>query len=141
MAKKEITNVFKVMAQAGKATPGPPLGPALGANGVNPGQFITQFNAATKHLEGVVGCVITAYKDRTFEFVIKSSPASELLKQAAKVTQGSGKPNSEKVGKVTQEQVRKIAQMKMEDLNASSVEAAMRMIEGSARSMGIVVEG
>ena len=141
MAKKEITAVFKVMAPAGKATPGPPLGPALGGNGVNPGQFIKQFNDATKHLEGVVGCVITAYKDKSFDFVIKSSPASELLKQAAKVEKGSGTPNSNKIGKVTKAQIKKIAEMKLEDLNAPTVEAAMRMIEGSARSMGITVEG
>lgn len=142
MAKKEITTVFKIMAPAGKATPGPPLGPALGGNGVNPGQFIKQFNDATKTLEGVVGCVITVYKDKSFDFVIKSSPASELLKQAAKVEKGSGVPNANKVGKVTKAQVRKIAESKLSDLNAVNVEAAMRMIEGSARSMGItVVEG
>lgn len=141
MAKKEITTTFKVMAPAGKATPGPPLGPALGGNGVNPGQFIKQFNDATKHLEGVVGCVITVFKDKSFEFVIKSSPASELLKQAAKVEKGSGTPNSAKIGKVTKAQVRKIAEAKLADLNAPTVEAAMRMIEGSARSMGITVEG
>lgn len=142
MAKKELVKQFKVMAPGGTATPGPPLGPALGGNGVNPGQFIQQFNAATQHLKGkVVGCVISVYSDRSFDFVLKSSPASSLLKNAAGIEKGSGVPQSNKVGKVTQKQIREIAQEKMEDLNASSVEAAMRMVEGTARSMGIVVEG
>jgi large subunit ribosomal protein L11 len=143
MAKtKEITTVFKIMAPAGAATPGPPLGPALGGNGVNPGQFIQQFNAATQSLKGmVVGCVITVYKDRSFTFEIKSSPASELLKKAAKAEKGSATPQSNKVGKVNRKQVEEIAKLKMADLNAVSIESAMRMIEGSARSMGITVEG
>ncbi len=142
MAKKEITTVFKVMATAGEATPGPPLGPALGGNGVNPGQFIQQFNAATQDKKGkVVGCVITVYQDRSFSFEIKSSPASALLKDAAGVDKGSGTPQDRNGGKVTQDQVRAIAEEKMADLNAGSVESAMRMIEGTARSMGIVVEG
>jgi len=143
MAKvKEVQTVFKIMAPAGAATPGPPLGPALGGNGVNPGQFIQQFNAATQHLKGkVVGCVVTVYKDRSFEFVIKSSPASELLRLAAGIEKGSGQPNSNKVGKVTRKQVEEIAREKMADLNAINIESAMRMIEGSARSMGITVEG
>lgn len=140
--KKEIVTTFKVMAPAGAATPGPPLGPALGGNGVNPGQFIQQFNAATQPMKGrVVGCVITVYNDRSFEFVIKSSPASELLRLAAKVEKGSGTPNSAKVGKVTRKQVEEIAKEKMADLNAGTIESAMRMIEGSARAMGITVEG
>ena len=142
MAKKEIVTQFKVMAQGGTATPGPPLGPALGANGVNPGQFIQQFNAATAEKRGqLVGCVITVYQDRTFDFVIKSSPASALLKKAAGVEKGSGRPQDRDGGTVTSAQVRAIAEEKMEDLNAASVESAMRMIEGTARSMGIVVEG
>lgn len=142
MAKKEITTQFKVMAPGGTATPGPPLGPALGANGVNPGQFIQQFNAATAEKKGqVVGCVITVYQDRSFDFVIKSSPASALLKAAAGRDKGSGRPQDRDGGKVTSAQVRAIAEEKMEDLNAASVESAMRMIEGTARSMGIVVEG
>ncbi len=142
MAKKEFVKSFKVMAPAGSATPGPPLGPALGGNGVNPGQFIQQFNAATQHLKGkIVGVVISVYSDRSFEFVLKSSPASSLLKSAAGVEKGSGVPQTNKVGKVTSKQVREIAMEKMEDLNAASVEAAMRMVEGTARSMGIVVEG
>lgn len=140
MAKK-IAKQFKVMAPGGKATPAPPLGPALGANGINPGQFIQQFNAATAKLNGkVVGCVITVYADRSFEFVIKSSPASVLIKDAAKAEKGSAKPNLEKVGKITKAQVREIAQEKMSDLNATSIESAMKTIEGTARSMGVTVE-
>ncbi len=140
--KKEVVTSFKVMAAAGAATPGPPLGPALGGNGVNPGQFIQQFNAATQHLKGKkVGCVITVYNDRSFDFVIKSSPASELIRIAAGAEKGSGTPNSNKIGKITQAQVRQIAQEKMSDLNAASIESAMRMVEGSARSMGVTVEG
>jgi large subunit ribosomal protein L11 len=141
MAKK-IVKQFKIMAPGGKATPAPPIGPALGANGVNPGQFIQQFNARTAELQGkVVGCVITVYADRTFEFEIKTSPASELIKGAAKLEKGSGQPNSNKVGKLTQAQLRAIAEEKMKDLNAGSVEAAMRVIAGSARSMGVTIEG
>ena len=141
MAKK-ITKQFKIMAPGGKATPAPPIGPALGANGINPGQFISQFNERTRELNGkIVSVVITLYADRSFDFVIKSSPASTLIKEAAKIELGSGKPNTEKVGKITKEQVRKIAMEKMEDLNSGSIEAAMRVIEGSARSMGVTVEG
>ena len=144
MAKaKKISKQFKIMAPGGKATPAPPLGPALGAAGVNPGQFIQQFNAATGQLNGkVVGCVITVYEDRSFAFEIKSSPAAVLIADAAGVEKGSGEPNANKVGKITKAQVRTIAEEKMEDMNAASVEAAMRTIEGTARSMGItVVEG
>ncbi len=141
MAKK-IAKQFKVMAPGGKATPAPPLGPALGANGINPGQFIQQFNAATAKLNGkVVGCVITVYADRSFDFEIKSSPAAVLIREAAKVEKGSGKPNTEKVGKITKAQVREIAQEKMADLNSSNIDAAMRVIEGTARSMGVTVSG
>ncbi len=142
MAKKEAITTFKVMAVAGEATPGPPLGPALGGNGVNPGQFIQQFNAATQDKKGKkVGCVITVYNDRSFDFVVKSSPAAELLRLAAGVQKGSGVPQAEKVGKVTSAQVKEIAEEKLADLNAGTVESAMRMIEGTARSMGITVEG
>lgn len=142
MAKKELVKSFKVMAPAATATPGPPLGPALGGNGVNPGQFIQQFNAATQHLKGkIVGVVINVYSDRSFDFELKSSPASSLLKNAAGIEKGSGVPQTNKVGKVSQKQIREIAEEKMADLNAGSVETAMRMIEGTARSMGIVVEG
>ena len=141
MAKK-IAKQFKIMAPGGKATPAPPLGPALGANGINPGQFIQQFNAATAKLNGkVVGCIITVYADRSFDFVIKSSPASVLIKEAAKAEKGSGKPNTEKVGKITKAQVEVIAKEKMSDLNATTLPAAMKIIEGTARSMGVTVEG
>lgn len=141
MAKK-VTKQFKIMAPGGKATPAPPIGPALGANGVNPGQFIQQFNERTRELNGkVVGCIITVYQDRSFEFEIKTSPASVLIKDAAKIEKGSGKPNTEKLGKITQAQLRKIAEEKLKDLNAGSVEAAMKVIAGTARSMGVTVEG
>lgn len=142
MAKKEVTAQFKIMAPGGSATPAPPLGPVLGANGVNPGQFIQQFNAATASLNGkVVGCIVTVYNDRSFNFVVKSSPASVLIKEAAGVDKGSGVPNKEKVGTITKAQVESIAKEKLEDLNAGTIESAMRVIEGTARSMGVVVEG
>lgn len=142
MGRREVVKSFKVMAMAGGATPGPPLGPALGGNGVNPGQFCQQFNAATQDKKGtVVGCIITVFSDRTFEFVVKTPPVSELLKKAAGVQKGSGTPQARDGGKVSRVQMRKIAEEKMVDLNAASLEAAERMIEGTARSMGIVVEG
>ena len=142
MAKKEVVKSFKLMAPGGTATPAPPLGPVLGANQVNPGQFIQQFNAATGHLGGkLVGVVVTVFSDRTFTFEVKSSPASVLIKEAAGIEKGSGVPQTDKVGKITSEQVRRIAGEKAADLNAGSVEAAMRIIEGTARSMGVVVEG
>ncbi|MFG0285656.1 MAG: 50S ribosomal protein L11 [Phycisphaerales bacterium JB039] len=142
MAKREMIDQFKLMAPGGTATPAPPLGPVLGAKGVNPGQFIQQFNAATAQLNGkVVGVIVTVFSDRSFTFEVKSSPAAVLIKEAAGLEKGSGEPNTNKVGKVTREQVRKIAEEKMEDLNALTVEAAMRIIEGTARSMGVTVEG
>jgi large subunit ribosomal protein L11 len=142
MAKK-IEKQFKIMAPGGQATPAPPLGPALGAAGVNPGQFIQAFNERTRELNGkIVGCVVTVFNDRSFDFEIKSSPAAVLIRDAAGVEKGSGEPDKEKVGQITREQVRQIAQEKLSDLNAGSVDAAMRMIEGTARSMGVtVVEG
>jgi large subunit ribosomal protein L11 len=140
MGKKEITNVFKIMAPGGAATPAPPLGPVLGSKGVNPGQFIQKFNAATQHVKGkVVGCIVTVYSDRTFELEIKSSPASVLIKDAAGAEKGSGVPNKNKVGSITKEQVKKIAEAKMADLNSHSIESAMRVIEGTARSMGVTI--
>lgn len=140
MAKKEVTAQFKIMAPGGAATPAPPLGPVLGANGVNPGQFIQQFNAATQQFNGkLVGCVVTVYADRSFALEIKSSPASVLIKDAAGIEKGSGEPNTNKVGTIKRDQVRKIAEEKMADLNSGSVEAAMRVIEGTARSMGVTV--
>jgi len=141
MAKKQITKQFKITAPGGQATPAPPIGPALGANGINPGQFIQAFNDRTKDLNGkVVGCLITVYHDRSFDFEIKSSPAASLLRAAAGLEKGSGEPLVI-VGTVTRDQVRAIAEEKMEDLNSATVESAMRVIEGSARSMGIAVEG
>ncbi len=142
MAKK-VKDQFKLMAPGGQATPAPPLGPVLGAKGINPGQFIQKFNEQTKALNGkVVGCLVTLYEDRSFEIEIKSSPASVLIKEKAGIEKGSGLVGKETVGSITKEQVRTIAQEKMEDLNAASIEAAMRVIEGTARSMGVtVVEG
>lgn len=142
MAKRELVHTFKVMAPGGQATPAPPLGPVLGSKGVNPGQFIQQFNAATSKLNGkVVGVIIRAFSDRSFEFDVKSSPASVLILEAAGASKGSGEPNKTKVGKITSEQVRKIAEEKMSDLNSQTIESAMRVIEGTARSLGVVVEG
>jgi large subunit ribosomal protein L11 len=140
MATREVTNVFKLMAPGGTATPAPPLGPVLGSKGVNPGQFIQKFNAATTALKGkVVGVIVTVYSDRSFEFEVKSSPASVLIKEAAKAEKGSATPNKAKVGTITKEQVKKIAEEKAADLNAASPEAAMRIIEGTARSMGVMI--
>ncbi len=138
---KRLEKQFKVLAAGGQATPAPPLGPALGAAGINPGQFVQQFNERTKDLAGkVVGCVIRVYHDRSFDFEIKSSPASVLIKDAAGVEKGSGTPNTEKVGTINAEQVRAIALEKLADLNATDVEAASRIIAGTARSMGVTVE-
>lgn len=137
---KELAVKIKLQAPGGQATPAPPIGPALGQHGVNIGQFVSQFNERTKELNGtIVPVVITLYKDKSFSFEVKSPPAAVLLKQAAEVAKGSGVPNKEKVGKVTREQVRKIAQTKMNDLNAYNLEQAVRIIEGTARSMGIEV--
>ena len=142
MAKKEITVQFKLQAPGGTATPAPPIGPALGQHGVNPGQFIQQFNAATAQLKGkVVGVLVTVYKDRTFDFEVKSPPASVLLKDAVKAEKGSGEPNKNKIGKVTMAQCIAIAKEKGKDLNAFEEAAAGRVIAGTARSMGITVEG
>lgn len=142
MAKKEITNQFKIYAPGGTATPAPPIGPALGQYGVNPGQFITQFNAATKELRGrVVGVVITTYKDRTFSFEIKSSPGSTILKELVKAEKGSGEPNKNKIGKVTMAQLKEASKQKVKDLNCFDADAAARVLAGQARSMGITVEG
>ena len=142
MAKgKEVTTVFKIMAPGGQATPAPPIGPALGANGVNPGQFIQQFNDATRQLNGmVVGCVITVYKDRSFTFELKPPPVAEAIKAELKIKSGSGEPNKNKVGKLTADQVRKIAEDKAKELTGHSVEAMMRTVAGTARSMGVECE-
>lgn len=142
MAKKEISSVFKIQAPGGQATPAPPIGPALGQNGVNPGQFITQFNERTRALNGkIVGCVITVYKDRTFEFEVKAPPAAILLKDAAGAAKGSGVPNKDKVGTLTKAQLEEIAKEKMKEMTSHSLEACMKTLAGTARSMGITIEG
>ncbi|MBL4702587.1 MAG: 50S ribosomal protein L11 [Phycisphaeraceae bacterium] len=135
---KEISTQFKIQAKGGQATPAPPIGPALGAHGVNPGQFVTQFNERTRELNGkVVGCVITVYKDRSFSFEIKSPPAAVLLKDAAGVPKGSGVPNKDKVGKLTVAQLREIAAEKGKELTGLSEDAMVKTLAGTARSMGI----
>ncbi len=140
MAKK-IEGYIKLQIKAGQANPAPPIGPALGQRGVNIMEFCKAFNAATQDGKGVLTpVIITVYKDKSFSFVTKTPPASTLLKMAAKVKKGSGIPNKTKVGRVTKAQVQEIAEKKMADLNASSVEMAMRMVEGTARSMGLEVK-
>jgi large subunit ribosomal protein L11 len=137
---KEILVKIKLQASGGQATPAPPIGPALGQHGVNIGQFVSQFNERTKELNGTtVPVVISVYTDKTFTFEVKSPPAAVLLKQAAGVAKGSGTPNKEKVGKVTAEQVRQIAQAKIKDLNSYSLDKAEKIIRGTARSMGVEV--
>ena len=140
MAKK-IAAYIKLQIPAGNANPSPPVGPALGQHGVNIMEFCKTFNARTQEKIGyIIPVVITVYADRSFSFITKTPPASTLLLKAAGIEKGSGEPNVEKVGKVTKQQVEEIAKTKMEDLNAASMEAAMRIIEGTARSMGIEVE-
>jgi large subunit ribosomal protein L11 len=142
MAKKEITVQFKLQAPGGTATPAPPIGPALGQHGINPGQFIQRFNAMSAHLKGkIVGVLVTGYKDRTFDLELKSSPTSVLLKEAVKAEKGSGEPNKTKIGKVTMAQCKAIAKEKGKDLNAFDEEHGARIVAGTARSMGITVEG
>lgn len=139
MAKKVVAMV-KLQIPAGKATPAPPVGPALGPTGINIMNFCKEFNEKTAAQAGLIIPVeITVYQDRSFTFVLKTPPASVLLMKAAGVEKGSGEPNKNKVGKVTRKDIREIAELKMKDLNAASIEAAMRMIEGTARSMGITV--
>jgi large subunit ribosomal protein L11 len=139
MAKK-IAGYVKLQIPAGKATPAPPVGPALGQHGVNIMGFCKEFNERTAKDAGlIIPVVITIYADRSFSFITKTPPAAVLLKKACKLESGSGKPNKEKVAKITKDEVRKIAELKMPDLNAASVDAAARMIAGTARSMGIVV--
>ena len=141
MAKK-VSSIVKLQIPAGKATPAPPVGPALGQAGVNIMGFTKEFNARTADQGGLlIPVVITVYEDRSFEFVTKTPPAAVLLKKAAGVEKGSGEPNTKKVATVTAAQVREIAETKMQDLNAADVDAAVRMIEGTARSMGFNVEG
>ena len=139
MAKK-IKTVVKIQAPAGRANPAPPIGPALGQHGVNIMDFVNKFNEKTKDMgDTVVPAEITIYEDRTFDFILKTPPAAVLLRKAAKIEKGSGVPNREKVGKVTRDQVREIAEKKMADLNTTDVEQAMKVVEGTARSMGIEV--
>jgi large subunit ribosomal protein L11 len=138
---KEIKTILKLQIPAGQANPAPPIGPALGQHGVNIAEFCKQFNDATKDMGGdVIPAEITIYADRSFSFKLKTPPVSYLLKKAAGIEKGSGDALKNKVGKVTREDLRKIAERKMEDLNTTDIEAAMRMIEGTARSMGITIE-
>ncbi len=139
---KRVAAIIKLQVTAGKATPAPPVGPALGQHGVNIMQFVKDYNERTAKQAGMIVPVeITVYEDRSFTFVTKTPPAAVLLKKAAGLETASGEPNKKKVGKVTSAQVQEIAELKMQDLNATSVDAAMRMIEGTARSMGIEVAG
>jgi large subunit ribosomal protein L11 len=140
MAAKKITKKIKLQVQAAKATPAPPLGPALGQAGINIGDFVTKFNAATASMAGdLVGVKINVFEDRTYDFVIKTPPVITLLTKAAGVAKGSGKPNTSKVGKITKAQLKEIAEKKMVDLNANDIEAAMKIIAGSARSAGFTI--
>jgi len=139
MAKKVIAQI-KLQIQAGKATPSPPIGPALGQHGVNIMEFCKAYNAMTQNQEGtVIPVVISVYADKSFTFVTKTPPASVLLKQAAKIAKGAGDPNREKVGKITRKQLKEIAEIKYKDLNAVDIEGAMKIIDGTARSMGIEI--
>ena len=141
MAEKEVVKQIKLQIEAGKASPAPPVGPALGSAGINIMQFVKEFNDRTAQQAGfVIPVVITVYKDKSFEFITKVPPMAVLIKKAAGIQKGSGKPNKEKVAKLTKEQVKAIAEQKMPDLNAASLEAAMSMVAGTARSMGVVVE-
>ena len=140
MAKK-VTGMIKLQLPAGKATPAPPVGPALGQHGVNIMGFCKEFNAKTANQAGlIIPVVITVYQDRSFSFILKTPPAAVLIKKELGLESGSGVPNKTKVGKITKEQIRKIAELKMPDLNAASIETAMSMIEGTARSMGVTVQ-
>ena len=140
--KKKVSGYIKLQIQAGAATPAPPVGPALGQHGVNIMEFVKAYNAATQSQRGnVIPVEITVYEDRSFTFVTKTPPAAELIKKAAGIAKGSGEPHKTKVAKLTAEQVREIAQQKLEDLNAHDVDQAAKIIAGTARSMGVTVEG
>ncbi len=140
MAKK-VVGLIKLQIPAGKATPAPPVGPALGQHGVNIMQFTKEFNAKTQDQQGLlIPVVITVYADRSFSFITKTPPAAVLIKKAIKIDSGSGVPNKEKVGSITKDQLREIAELKMEDLNAANIETAISMIAGTARSMGVTVK-
>ncbi len=139
---KEVSAQIKLQIPAGKANPAPPVGPSLGQHGVNIMEFCKQFNARTQKEEGsIIPVVITVYKDRTFTFVTRTPPASDLLKKAAGIIKGSGTPHKDKVGVISQAKLREIAKLKMTDLNAADLEGAIKIIAGTARSMGVVVEG
>ena len=139
--KKKVAAIVKIAINAGAATPAPPVGTALGPHGVNIMEFVKAYNAKTEAQRGtVVPAEITIYEDRSFTFIVKTPPAAELIKKAAGLQKGSGKPNKEKVGKITKDQVREIATTKLPDLNANDIDAAMKIVEGTARSMGVVVE-
>jgi len=140
--RKKVAGLIKLQIQAGQANPAPPIGPALGAQGLNIMEFCKAYNAATESMRGnVIPVEITVYEDRTFTFVLKTSPAAELIKKAAGLTKGSSTPHTDKVGKLTMDQAREIAQTKMSDLNANDIDAAAKIIAGTARSMGVIVEG
>lgn len=137
---KTVKTIIKLQIPAGKATPAPPVGTALGPHGINIGDFVKKYNDATGKMEGeIVPVEVTIYEDRSFDFKLKTPPASDMLRKAASIEKGSGEPNKKKVGKVSREDIRKIAERKMEDLNAESIEAAEKIIAGTARSMGIEV--
>lgn len=137
---KAIKTVIKLQIKAGAANPAPPIGPALGQQGLNIAEFCAKFNEATKDKGGdIIPCEITVFEDRSYTFILKTPPAAELLKKAVKIQKGSGKPNTEKVGKVTRKQIKEIAEIKMPDLNAHNIDAAMKIIEGTARQMGIEI--
>ena len=141
MAEKEVVRQIKLQIEAGKASPAPPVGPALGSAGINIMQFVKEFNDRTANQMGyIIPVVITVYKDKSFEFITKVPPVAVLIKKAAGIQKGSGKPNRDKVGKLTKAQVQAIAEQKMPDLNAASLETAMSMVAGTARSMGVTVE-
>ena len=141
MAEKKVTNVIKLQIPAGKATPAPPVGPALGSSGVNIMQFVKEFNDRTADQPGMtIPVVITVYQDKSFTFITKVPPVADLLLKAAKIEKGSAKPNRDKVAKISAATAEEIAKTKMQDLNAASLEAAISMVRGTARSMGIVVE-
>ena len=140
MAEKEVVKQIKLQIEAGKATPAPPVGPALGSSGVNIMQFVKEFNDRTANQAGlIIPVVISVYKDKSFDFITKVPPVAVLIRKTLGIQKGSGKPNKDKVAKITKEQVRAIAEQKMPDLNASTIETAMSMVAGTARSMGIVV--
>ena len=137
---KKIKTLIKLQIPAGQATPAPPVGPALGQHGLNIGEFCAKFNDATKEQQGnIIPVELTVYEDRTYEFKLKTPPASDLLKKAAGIEKGSGEPNKTKVGKITRAQLKEIAQKKMEDLNTADIEKAMKIIEGTAKNMGIEI--